>query len=255
MVGNAPAHGLSKDLVTSRIRNFWGYGSLDAPVWFVGMEEGLSRDVTDVNDERLLARFTATADRQTVDLRRGMEAVPDHIKWFRPCAPLQSTWKYLIALYLHLKHGSIPAPEAIRDFQSCALADSKLKETAAIELMSLPSNKARQSTWLYNRLGVPGLSTRAEYLEKYVPERVSRLSALIIQHKPKLVVFYSLNYRKYWEKIIGTPATEVTKQMFATQANEMLFCVVPQGSMRGMSYARIHEYARLVAEQFPRVKV
>jgi hypothetical protein len=33
------------DLIIERIKNFWGYGSFSAPVWFVGMEEGLNPDI------------------------------------------------------------------------------------------------------------------------------------------------------------------------------------------------------------------
>ena len=36
---------LTSDILQDRIKNFWGYGSLDAKVWFVGMEEGLGPTV------------------------------------------------------------------------------------------------------------------------------------------------------------------------------------------------------------------
>ena len=31
---------ITQKLIKRRIENFWGYGSFEAPVWFVGMEEG-----------------------------------------------------------------------------------------------------------------------------------------------------------------------------------------------------------------------
>ena len=33
---------IREDYIRWRLENFWGYGSFDASVWFVGMEEGLS---------------------------------------------------------------------------------------------------------------------------------------------------------------------------------------------------------------------
>jgi hypothetical protein len=74
---------LSPTLVRARITNFWGYGSFEAPTWFVGMEEGLESDVT-LAHPHLNARFRAADGKPTIDMRNGMERVPGHIRWFNP---------------------------------------------------------------------------------------------------------------------------------------------------------------------------
>src|SRR5215813_13065504 len=65
---------IPEDYIRWRLENFWGYGSLDAPVWFVGMEEGLSNG----GEDYLPARFAATNGKALVDIRRDMINVKDH---------------------------------------------------------------------------------------------------------------------------------------------------------------------------------
>ena len=70
---------LPAELVLSRINNFWGYGALSAPVWFVGMEESIPSTIT-IDSELLKARFEAADGKQTIDLRDDMQGVADHIQ-------------------------------------------------------------------------------------------------------------------------------------------------------------------------------
>ena len=188
---------ITADLIQRRIDNFWGYGSLEAPVWFVGMEEGLG-PTTDTGE--LEIRFRAADGKATIDMRQDMAHVDGHIKFFRSDPPIQPTLKYPIALYLYLKNnnGGKPSKEDIRAHQGLVLGDNKQKESTAIELMPLPSQKAHESTWLYERYGVLGLDSRENYLSSYKPKRVLELKSLIEKYSPKLVVFYSLGYLPEW---------------------------------------------------------
>lgn len=251
MVVNIPTDGssvaLEPELVRSRINNFWGYGSLKTPVWFVGMEEGLDPATTAAE---LRARFEAANGQQTVDMRRDMQNVPDHIRWFKPNAPIQSTWKFLIALFLYLKLDRVPTVDEIREYQTVALGDIDRNETVGVELMPLPSNKANQNTWLYSDVAVAGLSTRSEYLKTYKPERVRKLAALIREYRPALVVFYSLTYLDDWRSIIGVDPERIAEGMYAAQVNGTLFCIIPQSASFGMSYKRLYEYADLLKSRF-----
>ena len=242
MVINTPTDGssviLEPELVQSRINTFWGYGSLDAPMWFVGMEEGLESDATLAH---LAERFRVPNGKITTDMRRGMEKVYGHARWFNEGALVQPTWKYPIALYLYLKLGRAPTKEEIRDHQAFVLGDSEAKETTTVELMPLPSNKAHERTWLYGGLGIPGLSTRSEYLATYKPERVRKLRELFHTYQPKLAIFYSLMYLSDWAAVIGS-----APEMYFAQTNSTACCIVPQGASFGMSYARLYEFAEKV---------
>jgi len=230
---------LTKELIENRIKNFWGYGSLDAPVWFVGMEEGLA----DTKGLELEDRFIATDGMATVDIRKGMKNLPTHMKFFSGTnSPIQSTWKYPIWLFLYIATGKKPTKEEIRDYQVYNLGDIELRETACIELMPLPSRKASEETWLYSGYGIDGLESRAEYLKKYKPQRVRELKRLIEEHKPKIIIFYSIGYLEDWTEIIGKKPEEITRQMYYTKNSERGFIVIPQGASFGMSYDRLAEF-------------
>lgn len=242
---------LTSNLIQNRIKNFWGYGSLNAPVWYVGMEEGLG-PTTDT--EELEIRFKAADGKITVDMRKDMAHLVGHMKWFQKNSPIQATWKYPIALYLYLKNHRIPTKEDIREHQGLILGDKEKKESTTIELMPLPSQKAHESTWLYKKYGVIGLDTRKEYLNTYKPKRVKELKNLIEKYSPKLVIFYSIEYLPEWTEIIGQKPKEITKQMYYIQKEETNFCILPQGASFGMSYKRLYEYADKINKRSSKFK-
>jgi hypothetical protein len=236
---------LTRELIERRLNNFWGYGSFQAPVWFLGMEEGLSPQ----DKKELDKRFLAADGKLTIDMRRDMAELTGHMKWFRPPFPIQPAWQYPIALYLFLKNNAEPSQQEIRGHQSIVLGDMELKETTAIELMPLPSAKADDSEWLYGNHGVPGLRTRQEYMDTYKGRRIQKLKALLTQYHPQLVIFYSASYRYDWECAIGAPLSLVTSQMYFLRTATTAFCAIPQGRARGMSYERIYEYGEVVKPQ------
>ena len=235
---------ISEKLVQDRL-DFWGYGSFNAPVWFVGMEEGLPA----LDAEQLEARFRVTQGRPLVDIRQEMAPVLGHMKWFKEPYPIQATWKYLIALHLCLKDGQRPSRADIALFQGMRFADTAIAATAAIELMPLPSSKAHQSTWLYGSYPGLGLASRSEYLAKYKPSRVRQLRELIGRFLPRLVIFHSVSYVEDWEAVCGISKIAVTRQMYFMQNDYTAFCIIPQASSFGMSYRRLYEYADLIRER------
>ncbi|MBV9862063.1 MAG: hypothetical protein JO267_07930 [Alphaproteobacteria bacterium] len=232
------------DHVRWRLENFWGYGSLEAPVWFIGMEEGLSNG----GEQFLTARFAATYTKVTADIRRDMSEVKDHMIWFEPqnAEPpyrIQTTIKYPIALYLYLRDGAEPTKRAISIFQGEQFGGA---ETCALELMPLPSNNTHATAWLYGDYASLKLGTRAQYLKAFKQVRVEKLRELVSHYRPKLLIFYSKTYLRDWERAAGTELKEVTKQMFFAQDDHTSYCVIPQGAAFGMSYVRLYEYAKII---------
>lgn len=153
---------------------------------------------------------------------------------------------YPIALYLYLKNGRKPTTEEIREYQAMRLGDTVLKETVALELMPLPAIKTDESTWIYGKLGIPGLATRSAYLKTYKPERVQKLRELFHTHQPTLAIFFSLTYLPDWKEIIGTEPVEITTGMYFAKAGGTTYCIIPHSVARGMSYARLYEFAERV---------
>jgi hypothetical protein len=233
---------MTAELVNSRMKNFWGYGSFKARAWFVGLEEGLG----DTDETELEERFRATDGKTTIDIRRDMGRVPHHMVWFRPPAPsIQPNWKYPIALYLNLKNGAPPSLNEIRTYQLELLGDVDAKDSCVIELMPLPARSTNESDWLYSRY----VGSRPHYLEKYKPERVRQLRALVVAHRPRLVIFHSLTYLADWALIIGLSLRQITRQMYLAALNESSFCIIPNANSRGMSYDRLYEFADRVRSQ------
>lgn len=237
-----------KQLIERRIQNFFGYGSLDAPVWFVGMEEGLGHK-SDI-DRKLEIRFRAADGKVVIDMRKDLRELEEHMKWFERGGKIQPTWKYPIALYLFFRNKNRSVTkEEIRHHQTVILGDCEIKETVTIELMPLPAQKADEATWLYAKYGISGLTTRREYIETYKAMRIIKLRALIEKHKPRLIIFFSLKYREDWVRIMGEDAKEITRQFYFGTKNETSFCITPQSSMPGMSYARLYEFAEKIKTQ------
>lgn len=235
-----------KKLIDARIKNFWGYGDFSAEAWLIGMEEGLERDAT---SEHLAERFRAAHGRPAIDMRdEAMMGVYGHARWFTDGAPMQPTWRYPIALYLYLRHSKEPTKEDIRKHQIEKLGNAQAGETMTVEFMPLPSTGAKEDHWRYGSLGISGLSSRAEYLKRFTPERTRKLHDLIRLHQPKLAIFSSLSYMPEWTEIIGVKPEKVTDGMYVAKVGTTVCCVIPHGVARGMSYARIRDYANKIKD-------
>lgn len=248
---------INEDLIRSRMK-FWGYGSFEAPVWFVGMEEGLAG----TKEPELEERFRATYGKPTVDIRQDMKNIPEHMKFFNgDRSPIQSTWKYPIALYLYLKDKDFSKlsgddrKEAIRKYQVYDLCDMERKENTLFELMPLPSKNIDKSTWMYT--GVEGFDEKKEYIKKYIVDRTQEFKKLIEQHKPSLVVFYSTTYLPYWVEVAGKELDMIiefkeekksVKMYFAKNACTD-FCVIPHGTSFGMSYDKLFKFLEKIRDQ------
>ena len=54
---------INNDLIANRIKNYWGYGNLDSDMWFIGMEEGFSGSLHDLEK-----RFIKTKNKSVTDI-------------------------------------------------------------------------------------------------------------------------------------------------------------------------------------------
>ncbi len=187
------------ELLSDYMKGFWGYGTINADYWFVGMEEGGGDDFEEINS-RLLQWD-----------KRGRNAIEDiydyHMdinihKWFKNKAPLQPTWNRLIRVLLAYK-GITPEREMVRSYQIEQLGRSN-GEVCLLELLPLPSPTT--SHWLYDKhSNIPFLSSREAYKQKIGADRVKQITLLIKKHKPKFVMFYGIGYLDdWWTKIAQT---------------------------------------------------
>ncbi|MFN8372990.1 MAG: hypothetical protein U0694_08940 [Anaerolineae bacterium] len=167
-----------------------GYGSLNAPYWFMGMEEGTGgHEVAEANLRGRL-RFAAPV----MDLRTAHDA--DHLNWdicqHRNAYPL--CW-LIIAKITRALHGHDDwrSLERARDYV-CERLGHPEGETFLPDLMPLPKPSAGHWSSLY----AAWYPTLKAYYASVLPKRQHMFRELLAQHRPRLLLCYGrANYPHY----------------------------------------------------------
>lgn len=231
----SPITSISKPLLTDFITNFFGYGNLNSPYWFIGKEEGGGKDLEE-NFRRILT-WEALGRTMTVDnfdYHQRLGFTPHQFTRIQP------TWTKLIQILLVLEGKDPLSKDLRRQYQSNHLGrlDS---DHCCLELMPMASRST--SIWLWQELFNEyfGHNDRQDYFNKVVPARRARLIALISTYKPKAVVFYSSqqNYISEWSAIAEAsdwnwvPVGEVFKYGWIKN-NDTLFVITPHPTAHGI---------------------
>jgi hypothetical protein len=189
---------INDELIRMFMDGFFGYGNLKAPYWFIGMEEGGGNALAEVNQR--LEVWAQRGRKQTDDLVEFHKAI-GVTSYFAPVKPpLQKTWKQLIRVLHGLENHPL-TDEAIRQTQRSAFGRSS-GTSCLLELLPLPSPSTGH--WLYGDYShLPELKSRETYRASLAPQRSEMLHNLIAQHQPRIVLFYGLQYMKYWQDVAG----------------------------------------------------
>lgn len=192
------AEQLDSELLEAFMEGFFGYGSLDARVWLIGMEEGAGRGIEEVQ-----SRLKVWDQRS----RPVLEDVRDyHIAFglgeaFATTTRPERTWGRLIKMLLAAS-GQSGTPQEILDIQRTRWAREGGTVCLA-ELLPLPSQTVghwRYATWTSH----PDLSSRKTYEKKWKVRRRAAVSRLIAENRPDAVIFYSKSNRPHWQNIAGS---------------------------------------------------
>jgi hypothetical protein len=171
------------DLEQEMAENFYGFGSWDAPYWFIGPEQGQGKKEKD----NLGPRTRAWVDCGKPDLG-DLKDFHDRLKpgyWTEEGAPLQNTWRKLMLILL-TSLGKNIEKENIRTYQRLNLG-RRDGQTCLIELSGLPANSSRTER------------DRNSFLQK----RIKLISQKLVDHKPKFVVMYGKGSQNSFTEIIG----------------------------------------------------
>jgi hypothetical protein len=141
--------------------NFVGYGRLDAPVWFLGMEEAGGGEAN-------------------------LLGITKH-HWSRRV--IQRTWRGMCYLMLKLDNKATDA-ENIRNYQAESLGRFG-GQTLLVELTPIP--KSSIGAWGYEEL-IPQYASREDYYQKVKPRRLAYLQRLIRENQPQIVIAYGKSY-------------------------------------------------------------
>jgi len=165
-----------------RIEEFIGFGRLDAPVIFIGMEEGL-KDAGAL-DEDLAVR--SRYGQPVMDLKDAHLGIAGTERYFDPDrAPRQPTWRVMVDLMLRRGGDKTPTGVDRRRYRATNLGRSR-GDSLLTELLPYPHPK--RTDWLYKRFG--RYATREEYAQEMLPRRCKLLQSAIASAPRELIVCY-----------------------------------------------------------------
>jgi hypothetical protein len=166
-----------------RIVGFLGYGSPSAPVWFIGIEEGLGGMDSDDTRKNLKARgsFEDTMDLREAHLRLRKGGRPIDMEINPPLPPV---WQW-IAKFMRACHGA-------EDWKDATSANRYIRfqlgrrdaETFLTELSPIPSQNGKDKTWL------KWFKKEDPELDGKILRRAERLRQALVDNRPPLVVCY-----------------------------------------------------------------
>ena len=165
-----------------RIEEFVGFGRPDAPVIFIGMEEGLNDAEALDEDLGIRSRY----DQPIMDLKDAHLGIAGTEKYFDPDrAPRQPTWRVMADLMLRRSGNNAPTGADRRRYRALDLGRSH-GGSLLTELLPYPHPK--RSNWLYSRFGK--YQTREEYTREMLPRRRTLLRSVIASAPCELIVCY-----------------------------------------------------------------
>lgn len=186
------------------IDHFYGYGSWQAKIWFIGYEEGGGEYPEEVADKiNYFHKEHPSQGSSLCDIRElyrhvSMYDGPKTFSFanrfeyrFDDHAVLHGTWKNLIAFAHGYKGEKLPNLLA---YQKEYFLSASLQREALIQFYPLPS--PHNHAWYYSWVDLPGLSfirNRAVYQEHLYSDRIQAILSNMRQYKPELVLMYGMN--------------------------------------------------------------
>jgi len=165
-----------------RIEAFIGYGRLDAPVVFIGMEEGLADVNALASDLTLRSTFVPV-----MDLEQAHRGIVDGESLFSDSPRRQPTWRVMADVMLHFE-GRMFANADGRSDARRAYRAKRLGRSDGDSLLTelLPYPHPKRSDWLY----ADRFASRENYVEKIWPLRRSLLTEVLGAATRRAIVGY-----------------------------------------------------------------
>lgn len=188
------------------IDHFYGYGSWQARIWFVGYEES-GGELPEEVAEKINYFYKAHApgaDESLCDIRELYRNVGIRLEGpragtfsnrydyrFGNNAVQHGVWKNLIAFVHGYRGEKIPD---LLTYQKHAFVLPHQHNESLIQLYPLPS--PHNHAWYYSWLDLPQLpflKSRALYQEHVYESRIRNILSQLIAHKPEVVLMYGMN--------------------------------------------------------------
>jgi len=173
----------------ARLNAFVGYGSLQASIWFLGMEEGVNRRFD--FEESVRARIR-TFRSPTIGLATGQRLLGLPLGAPRR---LSQVWLFMAKIALALNGDpEWHEPERVHRYVLDELG-APAGNTLLTELLPLPRKRDQQWPSMYSRW-FPDSST---YENQTKPGRIQRLRCLMEAHRPRVVFAYGSRHWTAYE--------------------------------------------------------
>ncbi|GAH72638.1 unnamed protein product, partial [marine sediment metagenome] len=170
---------LDSNMLDKRLSNFIGYGNLNADFWFIGYEEGCSKDIRDV---QFRLRVPGLQDILKAHKELKEKRIDENaLNWFEE-GKYQTTWGALIKILLIAK-GDFEQEIATETLSHTSLL-KKVKyyqsnlwgrfdnETLVAELLPLPSKSSSEWHKGYSNSDISFLKSRKDYIEAVKTKRI-----------------------------------------------------------------------------------
>lgn len=168
----------------NQIRSFLGYGNLDAPIWFVGLEEGLGAAAVEDCEHNLRARagFHRTMDLHEAHLLLHEHGKPIDLENEDEKKTFTAVWLWMAKIVLARKSGHRPAgSQEVKEYVRTKLGRSK-EETFLTELSPIPRKRARRESGCFEVLG--------EWSADDEKQRAIQIHELLTKFSPSIVICY-----------------------------------------------------------------
>ena len=234
---------LDDRLLEAYIHRFCGFGTYNGSIWLVGMEEGGGWEQDDV-----ARRLTAWDARGRLELDDVAEfsAAARLGDYFTPTGRLVPVFRGVLRVLLHAQ-GRPVTTDTVKAYQRAELGRAD-GDDCVLELMPLPSPGVDQ--WHYREWSnLDYLQDRKRYMSHVRERRVRHLRDRISQYRPRLVLFYGLGYRAWWEQIAGTVLDACsTPGAYVARNPDTIFMMVKQPVAVGVKNADFDAAGMLAAE-------
>jgi hypothetical protein len=226
-------------------RDFLGYGTYQAPFWFISLEEGGGGSV-----EELAQRINVWHSRG----RRELEDLVDYhsaigiTQWFDPEPSIQPTWKGYIRTFLAAR-GLPTNPDTVRQYQASRFGRAD-GETCLLEINPLCRPRTEIPAYA---IGAEGLSDPQTVRAQYTQSRVDCIRTRITEHRPTVVLIAGLGNRDWAQVLAGgelTP-TQVVKglECWTRETDGTLYILANHPVAWGVPNAYFEGVGRLAAGQ------
>ncbi len=203
---------------------FVGYGNLQSDIWFIGMEEGGSGLVGEI--EIRLTAWHQTHSPYAADMAMFHKKISIGHEFFSPQnAVIQRTWNKLAETLLVISGIELPHREQRRAFQAHHLGRIDSNH-ALLELLPIPAPNHRQ--WHLSTLNIPWMACRKTYESTWKCKRELLLKSLIKEHRPKVVVMYGKGHFDAWNRISnGCMISDEQSNIFSGVDAATLYIALP----------------------------